>query len=129
MLDVGRRARIRSSPFLLSLVPTTSVAVPASRSRILPATLVASGPMRLVVDMLRAAQGLVSAAEVLSGLVALPEGLGAGQAADMFAAIASATANEIPGTVPSDAEEACTRELRRQVGRFRRLFGTGWIFT
>lgn len=79
--------------------------------------------------MLRAAQGFVSAGDVLSGLVALPEERGTGQAADMFAAIASATANAMPGVVPSDAEEACTRELRRQVGGLRRLCGTEYIFS
>lgn len=49
--------------------------------------LLSAGPVRLVIDMIHAAQGSVTVSSVLSGLLLRPRGDGPALAADVFAAI------------------------------------------
>lgn len=48
--------------------------------------LLGSGPMRVMMDMLRAAEGSVGASDILGGLLARPGEEGYALAADLFAA-------------------------------------------
>lgn len=74
--------------------------------------LLGAGPVRVMIDMLREANGPVTASEVLRGLAARPGQDGPASAADFFSAIVSAEARARAG---SDGDDAARSGLRAQV--------------
>lgn len=62
--------------------------------------LLSAGPIRLVMDIIHAAQGTVIVSDVLSGLLSRPGGDGPTLTADMFAAIVVSEATMFAGGGP-----------------------------
>lgn len=65
--------------------------------------LLSAGPIRLVMDMIHAAQGTVTVSDVLSGLLSRPGGDGPALTADMVAAIVISEATMFAGGGPNVA--------------------------
>lgn len=64
--------------------------------------LLGSGPMRVMIDLLRAAEGSAAASDILGGLLARPGEEGPALAADLFAAFVAGDCATISESVRGD---------------------------
>lgn len=76
---------------------TAPLSPPYSNSWMIPSGLLGSGPVRVVIDMLSASEGVVAVSHLLGGLLARPGEEGPTFAADLFAALVAADAEASAG--------------------------------